>query len=540
MSILSSIKNFFNVSARTNETADRWRNSYWSGDYMQPFDGEKTPFELGQPKEFVLDYYALRARAWESYIKSDVVQNAIKKYVLWLVGSGLKIQSTPVTDIINDSDFDRKQFVKSVENSFRLYAELPVSSYNRMNSTHELAAEALKNAMLAGDVLVLLRYNGRNVTVELIDGYHIQYPYGSDYVKQAEDRGNEIHQGVEINKRGEHVAFYVRDALFKYRRIKARGGRSGRLQAWLFYGLKHKITDVRGMSLLTAVMETAAKMDRYKEATVGTAEENAKLVYSVEHDQFSDGENPMINNLKQSFGRGAVAPETDDPQQSGENVASKIAATTNKQAYNLPRGAKINQHGGKVDIHFADFFGVNSDLVYATLGIPPEVAMDKFGGAYSGSRAALKSWEYKMMVDRMNLLNRYFYKPIFDYWFDIEVINNRLQAPGYLDALLRKDFMRIAAYKQARFIGSGVPHIDPVKEVNAERGKLGGRYKNVPLSTGEQAAENLNTGDFSTIMEQAEMESEQFAQWNRDTVDEQEPNIENEQEPNNENKENSE
>jgi capsid protein len=260
-------------------------------------------------------------------------------------------------------------------------------------------------------------------------------------------------------------------------------------------------------------METAAKIDRYKEATVGTAEENAKLVYSIEHDQNSDGSNPLIKNLAQSMGRNnGTAPET-DPQTAGENVATKIALSTEKQVFNMPIGAKINQHGGKVDIHFGEFFSTNADLIYATLGIPPEVAMDKFGGAYSGSRAALKSWEYKMAVDRITLLDRQFYKPFYSYWLDIQVLSNKITVPGYLEAMLKKDYTKIEAYKNVRFVGAGVPHIDPLKEVNAERKKLGSIYDNVPLTTGDNSAETLGTGDFESILEQAARERELFSEF---------------------------
>ena len=107
MSILSNIynapRNLLNATRAAfglqQTTADRNMSGYWSGANMQPFDGEKTPYELGQPKEFVLDYSTLRMRAWEAYIKSDIVQNAIKKYVLWVLGEGLKLH--PVTILLS-------------------------------------------------------------------------------------------------------------------------------------------------------------------------------------------------------------------------------------------------------------------------------------------------------------------------------------------------------------------------------------------------------------------------------------------------------
>lgn len=507
MNIFDKIGLFF-TPKQSNLTADRNYNQYWSGRNMQVFDGEKTPNELGQPKEFLLDYNSLRQRSWEAYIKTDLIQNAIKKYLLWIVGAGLKLQLAPVEQLISDPQYDNKKFVQQVEATFRLFAKTKKSSFSEMQNLHEVAIEALKNALLAGDVLCVVRYDGINVNIELIDGCYIATPLNEKLIKDAQSRGNTIEQGVEIDKKGQHVAFFINQDNFQSIRVKARA--NCRTQAWLMYGLRHKITDTRGMSLLTAVLETTAKIDRYKEATLGTAEENSKLVYTIEHDQFSDGENPLVNQFKQSFGRNqGISNETNNPNDS-ENIADKIAVSTEKQAFNLPIGAKLNQHSGKVDVNFTPFHTSLTDIVYATLGIPPEVAMDKFGGAYSGSRAALKSWEYKMMVDRILTLQNQFYTPFFEYWLQIQIISNRISVAGYLDALFIKNDLLLSAYSNSRFIGAGVPHIDPVKEVTAERRKLGSKYNDVPLTTAEQSAEALNTGDFESIITVASREEELY------------------------------
>jgi capsid protein len=470
------------------------------------FDGEKTPYELGMPYEFNLDYNALRQRSWEAFIKSDIIQNGIKKYLLWLVGSGLKLQSIPVTAVIGENT----NFVKQVEPRFRLSADLNLSDYSGMQNLHALAKEALKNAMLSGDVLVIQRTDGQSVNVQLIDGCFIASPYDQALNEAAKKRGNRIIEGVELNKKNKHVAFYVRNDKGGYDRISATN-KAGRKQAWLMYAAKHKIHDVRGMSLLTAVIESVAKLDRYKEATIGTAEENAKIVYTIEHNQHSDGENPTLKMLQQSQGRGqGTAPET-TAYSDGENVANKIAQTTEKQTFNMPIGSKLNQHSGATDPEFENFYKPNSSIIYSTMGIPPEVANDLFGGSYSGSRAALKSWEYKVAVDRVEIITNQFYKPIYDFWMDVQVLNGSIDIPGYLSALISKDEFKLGAYRNCRFIGAGVPHIDPVKEVKAERLKLGTIYDSVPLTTGEQATESLNTGDFEDIISKSEREQELFS-----------------------------
>ena len=495
------------VWGQTKEPQAYNRYSGWSGSNMQAiYDGEKTPYEMGNPYTFQLDYQSLRARSWEAFLQTDVVQNAILKYCMWVVGSGLKLQADPNEHILkNVSPADLDLFIKDTEANFRIYANSKHSTYSGEIDLHTQAAEALKNCVLAGDVLCIVRVENGNVVTDLIDGYYVRTSMMSGFYDEAKKKGNDIIDGVEITKSGSHVAYYIMQSDMTYAKIPAYGQKSGMRMAWLMYGRTHKIKDTRGMSLLSAVLENASKLDRYKDATVGTAEENAKIPYTIEHASYSEGENPFINQIAQSVGKGrATAPETQTDH--ADILATKIAQTTNKMAYNMPKGAKLMRNEFKADGQFKDFFLVNIDILYATLGIPAEVALDKFGGSYSSSRAALKSWEYNMMVNRANLLKKQFYKPIYDIWLDINILQNKITAPGYLEAMQKKDYQTLEAYRNCRFIGATVPHIDPVKEVNAERLKLGKTFDNVPITTAEQSCENLNTGDFENVIKKARNE----------------------------------
>lgn len=506
MKLVDSIKNYirgvFPQSVQI-EPQSSYMGGGYGGSFSQYYEGENTPYELGTPIDYELDYQTLRLRAWESYLKSDIIQNAIRKYILWITGAGLKLQSDPQTDSKHKPDF-----IKQVEKQFRLFADINESTYNEMQSLHEYGSEALKTAMLSGDCLCINRYENGIANIELIDGCFLNDPLDGGLLTAVENRGNKIVEGVEINKKGTHIAYFVQQDDYTHIRIPAKGVKTGRKQAWLFHGLKYKLNDVRGMSLLTAVLETVKKLDRYKSATVGNAEENSKIPFTIEHDQNSTGENPMINQLAQSYGKGkAVAPETggyDDI----DNVKSKIAVTTNKQVYNMPIGSTLKRNDFETDMNFAEFWGINESIVYYTLGIPPEVAKDLFGGSYSSSRAALKSWEYKMFVDRKKGMTDQFYRPFYEFWLDVNVINGNINAPEYLTALLQNNLMELAAWRRARFIGASVPHIDPLKEVKASRAKLGSLYDRIPLTTADTETEILNTEDFGTIIEKAEKELE--------------------------------
>jgi capsid protein len=286
----------------------------------------------------------------------------------------------------------------------------------------------------------------------------------------------------------------------KFERIEARSKQNGLQTAFLIYGSDHRLDNVRGLPLLAACLETAKKMERYKEAVLGSAEEISKMVYQVVHQVYSDGSNPLGDRIAQASGFDTDKPElTRDA--AGNKVASTVAASTNKQTVNMPVGAELKAVVNNNPLMFRDFYAVNTDLLCATVGIPPNVAMSKYDDSFSASRAAIKDWEHTLQVERDNFAFE-FYEPIYAFWLEISVLQNKIQAPGYLKAKLEKNTMVLDAYRKTRWVGSQVPHIDPEKEVKAERLKLGDTAAAIPLTTVEASTEALNGGESEANMVQ--------------------------------------
>ena len=260
--------------------------------------------------------------------------------------------------------------------------------------------------------------------------------------------------------------------------------------------------------MIAVVLETLKKMERYKEATVGSAEERQKIAYSVEHEVFSTGQNPLMDQLAKAvnYSNTDQFPSTDDDLR---ELADKVAATTNKMAFNMPKGAKLKVLESKNELYFKEFYQVNIELICASLGIPPEVAMSKYDSNFSASRAALKDWEHTITVVRNDFTSQ-FYRNVYNFWMHINVLDNTLTAPGYVISFMNNRVKAVRAYQSCRFTGPGVPHIDPLKEVQAERLKLGDKFANVPLTNVEQAVEQLNSGDSDSNMRQA---AEELKMW---------------------------
>ncbi len=507
------VKSIF-VESKPVKTAVAGNTRRLQHTYTHSYNGEKNLGEMGPVKVYALDYDVLRFRSWQAMLESEVAQIVINKFITWVVGTGLRLQAEPNKVVLSSEGLtvDTNNFSEIIEARYDVWSQSQESDYSNMKSEKLLEATAYKNAIVGGDVLLVLRYENDNISIQLIDGEHLGTPFGeNEHQIKAKANGNEISNGIEKDKTGKHIAYYIKkaDTIFDFDRIPARGEKSGLVMAKLIYGLEYRIDNDRGMPLISVVLETAKKMERYKEATLGSAEERQKIAYTINHELGSDGSDPRNTILGRTIARAqGVSNEDDIPVTiDGEVLADRISATTNKQTFNMPVNSELKTLESKNELYFKDFYSINMEFVCAALGIPPNVAMSKFDANFSASRAALKDWEHALIV-RRNEFSAQFNQTIYNFFLEIEILKNKVQAPGYLVARKQGNIMVLTAYRKARFVGANVPHIDPVKEVNAERLKLGPLGANYPLTTAERATEALNGGDSDSNLEQFASEIE--------------------------------
>lgn len=465
-----------------------------------PFDGEKTPGEMGNVINLFPDHHGLRLRAFEAELKSDVIKIITGKFFKWVIGTGLKLQSEPNEEVLKSEGIteDLLAFRRIVESRFSIHAKSKYSDFSGMSNLHKKANEAYKTAFLGGDCLVILRVIKGIVNVQVIDGQEISNPvYDSDFFEQAKSRGNKIRNGIEIAPNGEHVAFFVvkdtDNLITEHVRIEAKSPQTGRLLAWMVYGSKHRINHHRGVPQISAILEKVEKLDRYTEASVSGAEERAKIVFAVEHSRFSTGENPVFGNIKKNLG---VSVVDEDPYKLGDAIAKNIAATTSKQTFNLPIGAKLSTLASSLENQYPAFFEAVFVQLCAACDIPPEVALQKYSSNYSASRAAINGWGYIVNIYRDDF-SQNFYRNYYNLWLEVEILKNKVSAPGYLKALQENNYMAIESYTNCKFTGTNMPHIDPYKEVKAIREMLGNPSQGIaPLISHDAASEQLNQGEW--------------------------------------------
>ena len=152
----------------------------------------------------------------------------------------------------------------------------------------------------------------------------------------------------------------------------------------------------------------------------------------------------------------------------------------------------------------------NLRIFAATVGIPLEVAMMFYDSSYSASRGAMKDWEHTIEVERAKLTEN-FYGHIYTLWLHLEIMSGNIAAPGYVNAFVQGNNMALLAYRGCSFEGDRVPHIDPLKEVNAVRTMLGD--DDAPLITREAARATLGIkGSHSAMAIKAAKEREDLGE----------------------------
>jgi hypothetical protein len=475
------------------------KNAYFGQEYSiieTTWDGEKTQGELGAPLSYVPDYTGLSYRSWKAFTDSDLAQIIIKAHVNWVIGSGLKLQAEPKEDIIESEGFtfDKQSFISTTESRYRIYVKTNSSMHSQMMNHNKAQRVAYLNAIVGGDVLCILRVEKGLPTLQLIDGVHVQTP-DMDKVIEAENRGNKLIHGVEYNKAGTHQRFYVRGDNGEFQTVEAFGEKTGRETAFILYGSEYRIDSVRGLPLLSAVLEKISKLDRYNEAIVGGTEEAAKVPWFFEHKDYSTGENPDLSKLTNAI-RGSEDAVDAANSIDMDKYITAMKRTYEKEAYNLPVGATMKKLESSMEKDQEAFTTGNFIYICAALEIPYEVALMKYVNSFSSSRMASQSFLFILNIKR-TLFNDAFNKKYYNLFLDVQILAGKIKANGYFTALNRNDVILTESYRNARFTGPGVPQADPFKEVKAEVEKI-----NNYLTTRERSMEILDgNNDFLTTID---------------------------------------
>lgn len=496
---------------------------------MRDFD----PVSASAAEDIDFNNLTLRQRSRMLYMSGSVGTSAINTVRTKVVGTGLTLKAEIGRDFLGLDEDAAKMWQRRTEAEFRLWADrrencdaLGISTF------YALEQLVIKSWLMSGDVFVLFKYADPTLMcpytlrLHVIEADRISTPVwctGKSYwnTTQTEGKvpdgkpgaGNAVHDGVEVDKEGRIVAYYICDRYpqsmmysvdkAEWTRVEAFGKETG-LPNVLHIMEGERPDQYRGVPYLAPVMESILQLRRYTESELMSALVQSFFTAWIETEanttEFPLNDTDPDKNL----------PDSNEPEDGREEDEYKMGPGT---VLHLRKGEKVAFGSPNIPtVGFDIFVKTISRTLGAALEQPYEVLLKEFTSSYSASRGALlEAWEaYRM---RRTWLVDMFCKPVYERWLTEAVAVGRVKATGFfVDPLLR------SAWCGAQWIGPVQGQLDPKKEVEAGILMTGHGFK-----THEQVTRELGGGDWNSNIEQVIAERERCGETDEAKEEENEP-----------------
>lgn len=483
----------------------------WSRYYDADYDGDKFPGGFGDTFAYRVDYWVLRMRSRQLFRDNLYAKGLIRRLLTNEISTGLTPEVQPDEKLLGRGEGDLADWSEELETRFAAWARSArVCDWYGQANFGSLQREARREALIGGDVLVVLRYNKRLECpqVQLIPADQVQTPLA---VNQRVSRNRKIMHGVEMDNKGRHVAYWINQADGRgSKRLPAYGEKSRRRIAWLVYGTDRMIDEVRGEPLLSVVLQSLREIDRYRDSIQRKAVVNSILAMFIKRDQvktpsnmFTGGAVKRVDTFESADGR--PARKYNEAQHVPGLVLEELEVGEEPQAF---------QGQGTID-GLGDFErAVISGIAWA-LEIPPEVLLLSFNANYSASQASIN--EFKMYLNRIwGEFGQAFCSPVYRDWMLSEVLAGRIRAPGFLNVWRNRlvQYVEYAAWTGVEWLGSIKPSTDMLKAVKGSKMLI-----EEGMSTRAREARILTGTKFSRNVRELARENEAMAKANEPLVE---------------------
>lgn len=464
---------------------------YFGGDF---WDGSKFPGSLGPVSEWTfVDYWRLRKRSM-SLFRANIYAKGVIRRLMWNeIHTGIIATPTPMGSVLfpslNDVEMEQRavEYGDKIASRFDLYTATPtVFDWSKKETFGKFQERVRMESLISGDGIIISRID-KNTNLprwQWVNGNHIRTP-DSFNIRE----GNYIKHGVEFDRWGKKVAFYVQsetDGAFNYERIPVRGERSGRLISWMVYGSEHFVDDVRGEPFLADSIYMLKDLDRTRDAEVRAALVNAMIPLFLEEapDEIKiAGPADFARSMKPPAPSGATPPGvvsgspipsmTDGVLPAGyppmmNPPTNQIDIMNPGSVYKTPAGGKIQSfQTNRPNVNYATFERSVIAVLAWSHGIPPEVLMLEFGNNYSASRQANNEFEVYLSRFVRSFANEVT-QPMYTCWLIQMALTGQIDLPGFVRSYSNTSDWQIAsAWMQCTWTGLNRPSVDRYKEAKA-------------------------------------------------------------------------
>lgn len=460
--------------------------------------------DSGHPNEDINENnYTLRQRSRMLYMASPIATAALKRQRTNVVGNGLRLKSTINREVLGMTPEAAEAWQKRTEAEFALWAERKnACDATGVNDFYGLQQLVMLSWPMSGDCFAVVKhYNPTplltySLRLHIVEADRVRTPTADGGIgilttTGTAKNGNAIYDGVEVDRNGQIVAYYISNNYpyqntivpTEFTRVEAYGPRTG-LPNILHIMDSERPDQYRGVPYLAQVMEPLLQMRRYTEAELMAALVQSFFTAFIKTEAGADGlpnevGGDNVEEVSRDPNEYEMGPGTINMMEPGEDVAF---------------GSPTHPNTG-----FDTFMRAMCEQVGAALEIPADLLLMAFNSSYSASRAALlEAWKAFRM--RREWLTKYFCRPVYEIWLTEAVARGRIIAPGFLtDHLIRQ------AYLQSQWIGPSQGQIDPTKEVQAAVTAIENG-----LSTREAEAIKLNGSEYAANVDKLALENERL------------------------------
>lgn len=431
--------------------------------------------------DLLYDLPGLRDRSRDLVRNEPLASGAIAGVVTSVVGTGLALQSRIDREALGMSPEEARIWQKETEREWCLWAESTACDATRTQDFYGLQGLTFRSALESGDCFATTPARALpgmpyKLCLQIFEADQVSNP---DHKLDTDTLAG----GVELDAMRAPVAYHFQQShpgainriSTKWDRMLAFGSRTARRQVIHLYD-KLRPGQTRGVPYLAPVIETLKMLGRYTEAELMAAVIAGMFTVFVESE------------------RGGLDPNDES------GIGGETGAKASDKDVKMGVGAIVDLNPGE-SVNFANPQRPNAGFdgfvlalcrfVGIALELPYEVLIKHFTASYSASRGALlEAW--KFYRKRRMWLSTMFCDPVYEVWMDEAVAIGRIAAPGYFDdPLMRR------AYLGAQWVGDGPISVDPVKDVEAAKGRV-----DLNISTLQKESALLDGGDWEDNIEQ--------------------------------------
>ena len=441
----------------------------------------------------------LRKRARDLYAGGGLARSGPNTLTTNVVGWGIKPKPKIDAEVLNLSDEARDEWERNTMREFDLWAESAMCDAERQQNFYGLQELAFLSMLVSGDCFALfgMKENKRTpyqTVIRILEADRVGTPEsGGDSSVKELDNGGRIVDGVELDKEGAVVRYYIANrhplaesnsTELEYTPIEAFGKDTGYPN--ILHVMTHERPEQRrGVPFVAACIEYLKQFDRYLTAELAAQVVSSMLTAFIINE--ADGA---------SVGLEDSVDEDEKVTDNDLNLELRPGAI-----YDLPPGKKIETVNPlRQNTAFQGFCETFEILIGSGQNIPKEVLIHKYDSNYTASRSALLDFWKTVRVYRKKF-NQMFNQQIWEMWLSEAVAIGRVEAPGFFD-----DPAIRQAWCKCSWNGVTMGHVDPRKEVEAAILRIQHN-----LSTEEQEAAEYNGNDWAEVIRQRRKEIEAMA-----------------------------